>query len=558
MSGTTGGKILVAELLARSVDTVFCVPGESYLAALDAFHDVADRIRLIVCRHEAGAANMAEAWGKLTGAPGICFVTRGPGACHASIGVHTAKQDSTPLILFVGQVPRDQREREAFQEVDYRATFADLAKWSTEIDDPERIPEIVNRAFMVATTGRPGPVVVALPEDVLQAATTAAITARVPLHAPAPGGGAVEDTLALLATARRPMLLLGGSGWTDPGVEAVAEFARTSSIPVVCGWRRQHLFDNRLPQYVGDAGIGVNPALKARIAESDVVLALGTRLGDIVTDGYTTLRAPTPAQAIVHVHQEPGELGRVYVPRLAIQSDPNAFAIALARRCSLDGTRWRNWCEEARADYERWQLPVPFVGPVDMASIVRWLSEHLPDDAIVANGAGNFAAWLHRFFRYKRRATQLAPTSGAMGYGLPAAIAAKLRSPRSTVVAWTGDGCFMMAVQELATVVRHEVPVIVVIVNNSSYGTIRMHQERHYPGRVVATDLVNADFVSLAGAFGLRGYRVTRTDEFAPAFIDAEASGKAALIEIVLPTAELSPTMKLARTAHHSSSKRTP
>ena len=546
MVGTTGGKILVAELLARSVDTVFCVPGESYLAALDAFHDVADRIRLIVCRHEAGAANMAEAWGKLTGAPGICFVTRGPGACHASIGVHTARQDSTPLILFVGQVPRDQKERGAFQEVDYRSTFADLAKWSTEIDDPERIPEIVNRAFMVATSGRPGPVVVALPEDVLQAASDATTTRPASLCAAAPADGAVEETLALLATAKRPMLLLGGSGWTDPGVDAVAEFAQASGVPVVCGWRRQHLFDNRLPQYVGDAGIGLNPALKSRIADSDLVLALGTRLGEIVTDGYTTFRVPTPAQAIVHVHQEPGELGRVYVPRLAIQCDPNAFAIALTKRSRLDGTPWRNWCEAARADYEHWQSPVPFVGPVDMASIVRWLSGHLPDDAIVANGAGNFASWLHRFFRYKRRATQLAPTSGAMGYGLPAAIAAKLRNPQSIVVAWTGDGCFMMTVQELATIARHRVPVIVVVVNNSSYGTIRMHQERHYPGRVVATELSNPDFVALAAAFGLRGYRVTRTDEFAPAFVDAEASGQASLIEIVLPTAELSPTMKLA------------
>lgn len=546
MAGVTGGEALVAELLARSVDTVFCVPGESYLAALDAFHDAEDRIRLIVCRHEAGAANMAEAWGKLTGTPGICFVTRGPGACHASIGVHTAKQDSTPLILFVGQVPRGQSGRESFQEVDYRATFANLAKWSTEIDDPERIPEVVNRAFMVATSGRPGPVVVALPEDLLEATTAATPAVQTRVHPPAPSEGAVEETLALLATAVRPILLLGGSGWTDAGAQAVAAFARASDVPVVCGWRRQHLFDNRLPQYSGDAGLGINPALKARIANSDVVLALGTRLGDIVTDGYTTFHAPVPSQALIHVHQDSGELGRVYVPRLAIQSDPNAFAMALARRADLDGAAWRSWRESARADYERWQLPVPFVGPVDMASIVRWLNDHLPDDAIVANGAGNFAAWLHRFFRYKRRATQLAPTSGAMGYGLPAAIAAKLRSPQSTVVAWTGDGCFMMAVQELATIARHEIPVIVVVVNNGSYGTIRMHQERHYPGRVVATDLTNPDFMALASAFGMRGYRVTRTDSFAPAFIDAESSGKAALIEIVLPTAELSPSMKLA------------
>lgn len=545
-NGLSGGAVLVRELLARGVDTVFCVPGESYLAALDALHDVADRIRLIVCRHEAGAANMAEAWGKLTGRPGVCFVTRGPGACHASIGVHTAKQDGTPLILFVGQIPTDQKGRGAFQEVDYRAAFGDLAKWATEIEDARRIPEIVGRAFATATGGRPGPVVVALPEDVLEAVVDVPAAAPTRHHPPAPDAAALADLGGLLAGAQRPLVLLGGSGWTDEGTAALADFVRANGLPVVCGWRRQHLFDNRDPHYAGDAGLGINPKLKARIGESDLILAVGTRLGEIVTDGYTTLAVPSPAQAVAHVHQDAGELGRVYAPRLAIQADPNAFALAAAATLSADGTRWAAWREAARADYEAWRQPVRVVGPVDMAAIVRWLSDHLPEDAIVSNGAGNFAAWLHRFFRYKRRATQLAPTSGAMGYGLPAAIAAKLRHPDRRVVAWTGDGEFMMTVQELATIARHDVPVIMVVVNNSSYGTIRMHQERRYPGRVVATDLVNPDFVALAAAFGIQGRRVTSTDAFAPAFLEAEASGRAALIEIVLPTAELSPGFKLA------------
>lgn len=537
----TGGQILIRELMARGVDTVFCVPGESYLAALDAIFEAGDRIKLIVCRHEAGAANMAEAWGKLTKRPGVCFVTRGPGACHAAIGVHTAQHDSTPMLLFVGQVPRDQIGRGAFQEVDYPATFGDLAKWACQIDDAARIPEVVGRAYATAMGGRPGPVVVALPEDMLSEEIEAPAEGREPVRiASAPDLGELK---AMLDSAERPLLVLGGSQWTPEGLADLARFAEASGLPVTCGFRRQDLFDNRHANYVGESALGINPKLKARWREADLILAVGTRLGEIVTDGYTNLDAPLPQARLVHVLPEASELGRVYQPALAIAADVNAFAHAAA---ALPLTpRFGEWRQSARADYEAWQQPPAAVGPVDMARIVGWLSDTLPEDAILTNGAGNYAIWLHRFFRYKRAGTQLAPTSGAMGYGLPAAIAAKIARPESPVVCFAGDGCFMMASTELATIVRHRVPVITVIVNNSVYGTIRMHQERRYPGHVVGTELVNPDFAALAQSYGIGGWRVEKTEDFARAFEAARASGEPGLIEIVLPTAELSPTMKL-------------
>jgi acetolactate synthase-1/2/3 large subunit len=544
-SRMTGGQILIRELVARGVDTVFCVPGESYLAALDAIYEAGDAIELVVCRHEAGAANMAEAWGKLTGRPGICFVTRGPGACHASIGIHTAKHDSTPMILFVGQVPRDQMGRGAFQEVDYPATFGDLAKWATQIDDAARIPEVISRAYATATSGRPGPVVIALPEDMLSESVDAPAQGREPERSLAtPDEASMKRLIGLLNSAERPLMVLGGSQWTSEGLAALARFAEKSGVPVTCGFRRQDLFDNRHPNYVGESALGINPKLKARWREADLILAVGTRLGEIVTDGYTNLDAPLPAQGLVHVLPDATELGRVYQATLAIAADPNAFAKAAA---SLElEPRWDEWRQSARADYEAWQQPPAHVGAVDMAAIVTGLSNSLPDYAIVTNGAGNYAIWLHRFFRYKQAGTQLAPTSGAMGYGLPAAIAAAVRHPDRPVVCFAGDGCFMMASTELATMVRHRVPVIVVVVNNSVYGTIRMHQERRYPGHVVGTELVNPDFAALAKSYGMGGWRVEKTEDFAPAFEAARASSEPALIEIVLPTAELSPTMKLS------------
>ncbi|GGD86384.1 thiamine pyrophosphate protein [Tsuneonella deserti] len=542
----TGGQILVRELIARGVDTVFCVPGESYLAALDAIYEAGDAIRLVVCRHEAGAANMAEAWGKLTGRPGICFVTRGPGACHASIGIHTAKHDSTPMILFVGQVPRDQIGRGAFQEVDYPATFGDLAKWACQIDDAARIPEFVSRAYATALGGRPGPVVIALPEDMLSEEVQAPAAGREAEHWTAiPDDASMKRLIELLNTAERPLLVLGGSQWSEAGLADLTRFVEATGLPVTCGFRRQDLFDNRHPNYVGESALGINPKLKARWREADLIIAVGTRLGEIVTDGYTNLDAPAPGPKLVHVHPEASELGRVYQPTLAIACDPKAFARAAASAVAGASPRWDQWRKSARGDYEAWQQPPASVGPVDMASIVGWLSDNLPENAILTNGAGNYAIWLHRFFRYKRAGTQLAPTSGAMGYGLPAAIAAGIAHPDRPVVCFAGDGCFMMASTELATIVRHRVPVIVVVVNNGAYGTIRMHQERRYPGHVVGTELVNPDFAALAQSYGIAGWRVEQTEDFTPAFEAARASGEAALIEIVLPTAELSPTMKL-------------
>lgn len=541
----TGGQILVDSLLAHGVDRAFCVPGESYLAVLDALYDVRERIDLIVCRHEAGAANMAEAVGKLTGKPGICFVTRGPGACHASVGVHTAKQDSTPMILFVGQVPRDQKGREAFQEVDYRATFGDLAKWATEVEDPARLSEIVARAFQVATSGRPGPVVIALPEDMLREEARIGPPSASTAAAAQPGPDAMADLLQILAGADRPLLLMGGPGWRPQGLQNVAEFAKGWGLPVACGFRRQDLFDNRDPHYAGDVGLGINPALQARIARADVILAVGTRLGEIVTGGYEHLSVPYPAQTLVHVHADRGELGKVYQPALGINADPNAFAAAAVALDGGDPDRWKNWRDGARADYEAWQQPVDVAGPVDMGAICRWLSDTLPEDAIIANDAGNFSIWLHRFFRYKQPGTQLAPTSGAMGYGVPAAIAARLTHPGRTVVSWVGDGCFLMTGQELATAAMYDARVIFVVVNNGMYGTIRMHQEKTYPDRVIATDLANPDFVALAEAYGVAGFRVEATEEFAPAFEAAGQANRPALIEIRLPHEELSPSMKL-------------
>ncbi len=541
----TGGQILIRELIARGVDTVFCVPGESYLAALDAIYEAGDAIRLVVCRHEAGAANMAEAWGKLTGRPGICFVTRGPGACHASIGIHTAKHDSTPMILFVGQVPRDQIGRGAFQEVDYPATFGDLAKWACQIDDAGRIPEFISRAYAIALGGRPGPVVIALPEDMLseQVAEPAPSTTS-ERFAGTPDDTSMKRLIELLNSAERPLLVLGGSGWTGQGLADLTKFAEAAGLPVTCGFRRQDLFDNRHPNYVGESALGINPRLKARWREADLIVAVGTRLGEIVTDSYTNLDAPNPQARLIHVYPEAAELGRVYQPTLGIAADVNAFAQAAADGFAGE-RRWDEWRTSARTDYEAWQQPPAAVGPVDMAKIVGWLSDTLPDEAILTNGAGNYAIWLHRFFRYKQAGTQLAPTSGAMGYGLPAAIAAGVRHPDRPVVCFAGDGCFMMASTELATIVRHRVPVIVVVVNNGAFGTIRMHQERRYPGHVVGTELVNPDFSALAQSYGIGGWRVEKTEDFAPAFKAARSSGEAALIEIVLPTAELSPTMKL-------------
>jgi acetolactate synthase I/II/III large subunit len=527
----TGAQILVDQLKVHGADTVFCVPGESYLAVLDALHD-ANSIRLVTCRQEGGAAMMADAYGKLTGKPGLCMVTRGPGATNASSGLHVASQDSTPLILFIGQIARDTQEREAFQEIDYRRMFGQFAKWVAQIDDPRRIPEFLSRAYHVATAGRPGPVVLALPEDML---TEEAEVADGLSYRPVetwPGAPHMAALRAELAAAERPFLLLGGSGWDAEGVARIQDFAAANKLPVGCGFRRQDRFDNAHPCYAGDVGIGINPKLAERIRESDLLIVLGARLGEMTTGGYTLVEIPTPKQRLVHIHPDPEELGRIYQPSLAIAASPRAFARAAPGLEPIAAPAWAAGTKAAHDEYLAWRKPVRSPGELQLGEIMLWLDAQLPPDAIVTNGAGNFATWVHRFHQYRRFGSQLAPTSGSMGYGFPAAVAAKVVHPERTVVCVAGDGDFLMTGQELATAVHRRLGVIVLLVNNNMYGTIRMHQERHYPGRVVGTDLSNPDFAALARAYGAHGEVVERTADFAPAFERARAAGGPAVIEL--------------------------
>jgi acetolactate synthase-1/2/3 large subunit len=542
----TGGRLLVDALIANGAQRAFCVPGESYLPVLDALYDVRDRLPLIVCRHESGAAIMAEAHGKLTGRPGIAFVTRGPGASNASIGVHTACQDATPLILFVGQVARAMRGRDAFQEVDLVAMFAPLAKWSAQIDAAERIPEFVARAFLTAESGIPGPVVIALPEDVL--------TARVgtPAHAAGPCPRAClrdDDRDALraeLARAQRPLVIAGGGSWSAAAAGDLAEFAASNALPVAVEFRCQDFIDNDHPSYAGVLGLGMPPALAALVREADVILALGARLGEVVTQGYTLLDVPQPQARLLHVGAEPGAIGRVYQPAFAAVADPRDAAAQLRRCAPLRDPVWAARTQAAHAGLlESRALPAPPAGGVDLAAFVAFLRERLPDDAIVVNGAGNFTIWLHRFFAYRRYGTQLAPRSGAMGYGLPAAIAAKLTHPQRTVVCFTGDGDFLMSGNELATAVMEDAAVVIVVVNNGMYGTIRMHQERHYPGRVLGTHLVNPDFAAYARAFGAYGETVGTSAGVAAAFERAVRSGGPALLELRVDRNALTPALTI-------------
>ncbi|HTO96583.1 MAG TPA: thiamine pyrophosphate-binding protein, partial [Myxococcales bacterium] len=457
----TGGQILVRSLVAQGADHVFCVPGESHLAALDALYDVRDQVRLVTCRHESGAANMADAYGKLTGRPGIALVTRGPGASNAAIGIHTAAQDSTPLILLVGQVPRGFADREAFQEIDYRSMFGQIAKWVAQIDDPRRVPEYVSHAFHAATSGRPGPVVLALPEDMLAEQAEAPAALRWQRVAASPAPEQVQRLAALLAAARQPVLIVGGSGWTAEAYAGLRSFAEEWRLPVVCAFRFQHLFDNDHPQYAGDAGIGINPKLAQRIREADLALVFGARLGEATTSGYTLLEVPVPKQTLVHAHAGAGELGRVYAADLAINAGMPELMAALSQVHPPSPPSWAAATAAARADYEAWSAPVRVQGPLQMAEVVTQLRQRLPPDAITANGAGNFSSWIHRFYRYRCLGSQLGPTSGAMGYGLPAAVAAKCVHPDRTVVAFSGDGDFLMTGQELATAVQYKLPLVV-------------------------------------------------------------------------------------------------
>ncbi|GGE33179.1 thiamine pyrophosphate protein [Marinicauda pacifica] len=527
----SGAQHLVDALVAQGTDLAFGVPGESYLAVLDALVDAGDRIRFITCRHEAGAANMAEAYGKMTGRPGICMVTRGPGATHAAIGVHTAMQDSTPMILLIGQVARNMREREAFQEIEYRRFFADQCKWVAEIDDPARVPEFMARAYATAMNGRPGPVVLALPEDMLVETAEAAPVPRVEPARAAPSKDAIAEIKARLEVAERPFLLLGGGGWDAAAVNDARLFAERNGLPVGCTFRAKDYYDNTRPNYAGDVGIAPNPKLAARVRDSDLVIALGPRLGEMTTSGYTLFEAPVPRQSLIHIHPGAEELGRVFQPALAVNASIGEAARML-KSIRVENPAWAGQAEAAHAEFEAFSTPVEVERGVNLSKVFAELSGLVKKDAIVTNGAGNYAAWLHRFFKHRSYRTQLAPTSGAMGYGVPAGVAAKIMAPEREVISVNGDGCFLMCGQELATAMHYGANVIFIVVDNGAYGTIRMHQEREYPNRVSGTDLTNPDFKKFAESFGLYATMIEHEDEFGAAFKRARRAKRPAMIVI--------------------------
>ena len=556
MQNRTGGQIVLDHLRANGIDAAFCVPGESFLAVLDALYD--GPIRLITCRHEAAAANMAVAYGKLTGRPGVCLVTRGPGATQASVGVHTAAQDSAPLLLLVGQVGRAVRGREAFQELDVPAVFGPMAKWAAEAADPDRLPELLARAVEVAVSGRPGPVVLALPEDVLAASTRVA-DAR-PVRPVVPGVAPVDlaRLRELLGGARRPLVVAGGPGWSEAAAADLKAVAEASRLPVAVSFRSQDVLDNRSPSYAGDLGVSANPALAERVRAADLLVAVGPRLGAVTTAGYRLLEAPVPRQRLVHVHPGLAELGRLYQPDLAVNAAVGPFLAAWRSVPPVRGDAWATWTEAARDNYLAWVRPWPGPGPthaaasapgpapVDLGQAMAALRERLPDDAVVASGAGNYTAWVHRFFQFRRHGTQLAPKSGAMGFGLPAALAAKVVHPRRPVVAVAGDGDFLMTAQELATAVQHHLDVVVLVVNNGMYGTIRMHQERTYPGRITGTELENPDFAALARAYGAAGEAVTEAEAFPAALERALEAGRPALLDLHVDPESIAPGLTLS------------
>jgi acetolactate synthase I/II/III large subunit len=539
-----GGQLLVESLVALGATKAFGVPGESYLAVLDALHDTKGKLDFILCRNEGGAGFMASAWGKLTGSPGICMVTRGPGATNASIGVHTAMQDSSPMILFVGQVGTDMKEREAFQELDYRAVFGTMAKWATEIDRVERIPEILARAWTIATTGRPGPVVIALPEDMLTSLSDAApLTVPPHIAEAAPSPVAMKEALQLLRNAKRPLIITAGTNWSAHGRKALQAFAEASDIPALAVFRYTDQFDNFSKCFVGEAGVGMLPHVKTVISEADVILAVNIRFGEMTTDAYTLLTVPVPSQKIIHVHASDREIGKVYQPTIGIHAGPNEFAAALK---PVKG-KWSKWRSDARSAYEKSFAAPAQPSPVDMVEVMRHLAKTLPDDVIITNGAGNFAVWPNKFYKYGAKVRLLAPQSGAMGYGVPAAIAAKVAHPNRRVVCFAGDGDFQMTGQELATARQAGAEPIILILNNGIYGTIRAHQEREYPGRVSATDMMSPDFAALAKAYGFHGERVEKTKDFASAFARALKSKTGAVLDLNIAAEAITPRQTLAQ-----------
>jgi acetolactate synthase I/II/III large subunit len=540
-----GGRILADALVAQGVKLAFGVPGESYLPVLDGLHDLRERLGFIVCRQEGGASYMAEAYGKLTGEPGVLFVTRGPGATNGAIGIHTGYQDSTPMVVFVGQVGNEFAEREAFQEMDYRRMYGQMTKWVGQIDRVERIPEYVSHAFHTAMAGRPGPVVLALPEDTLFAEAAVADVPRYHTVRPAASSSEMKEVGALLSRAQKPFVILGGGGWNREACRKLQGWIEKTGLPAGTSFRCQDLIDNRSPSYAGDVGIGINPKLAQRVKDADVLLVIGARLGEMTTSAYSLVEAPVPRQALIHVHAGAEELGRVYRPQLPVNSGYPQFVDAL-QQFDFVNPAWKEQTATARKEYLEWTEPRPMPGKLQYGELVRWLSDKLPEDTIVAGGAGNFAGWLHRHFRYKGFRTQLGPTNGSMGYGYPAAVAAKLASPSRSVIAFCGDGDFLMNGQEIATAVQYGAAFVALVVNNGLYGTIRMHQEREYPGRVFGTELRNPDFAAYARAFGGHGETVERTEDFEAAFERAVASRRPALIELKIDPDAITPAATLS------------
>jgi len=550
----TAAEVLVDQLISNGVRHVFCVPGESYLAVLDAFHD--RDITVTVCRQEGGAAMMAEAVGKATGRPGVCFVTRGPGATNASPGIHIAQQDSTPLIMFAGQVARDVKGRGALQELDFRAAFGGMAKWVTEIDDAARVPEIVSRAFYTATSGRPGPVVIALPEDMLNERVTGNDAPAWEPFETSPGAAEMGKLEELLRTASRPLVIVGGTRWSIAAREAMHRFAERFDIPVATSYRRLPLFDPLHRCYAGDLGIGPNPKLVARIKEADLLLLVGGRLGELASQAYTLVDIPAPQTKLVHVHPGAEEIGSVYRPHLAIHASPAPFAEALERLEPPRAIPRRERTQTAHADYLAWtEHPTEQPGGVNLGAVMVWLRENLPDDTILCNGAGNYAAWIHRFYRFRKFGTHIAPTSASMGYGMPSAVAMKRLYPDRLVLSVNGDGDFLMNGQEFATAVQYDLPIVVIVCDNGIYGTIRMHQEREFPGRVSATALRNPDFAAFATTFGGFGVTVEKTEDFGAAFHAAANAGKPAIIHLKIDPEAITPMTTLTKIREQARTK---
>ena len=547
----SGGRVLVDQLRIHGADMAFCVPGESFLDALDAMHDAGGWLKLVTCRHEATASHMAEAHGKLTGRPGICFVTRGPGAAHAMIGIHTAFQDSTPMILFVGQIERATRDREAFQEIDIKAMFGHTAKWASDIDDPARIPELISRAFHVACSGRPGPVVLGLPEDMLTERTEAGDAARYRIVRPAPAPAQMAHLREILASAKRPIAMLGGGGWTQTAVDGIRGFIEANNLPAMASFRCVDLLDNDHPNYIGEISAGgAPPELPKRIREGcDVLLVVGARLGEFSTHGYTLVAPPKPRQRLIHVYADPDELGRVYQGELLIASGMEEFASAAAALPAVERRPWDDWTREARRDYERNQTPGPCPGAFDLGQAIKQFTAALSEDAVVTIDSGNFGGWVQRFHRARRFRGFIGPANGTMGYGIPAALAVKLAEPTRPVVAWVGDGGFLMSGHELATAVQYGANIVVLVVSNGIYGTIRMHQARAYPGRYPGTELSNPDFAAFARSFGAHGETVERTAQFLPALERALTAGKPAVVELKQDPEAISSRVTLAQLA---------